>query len=690
MKAFCPSASTRLSAVTLVALILFCALSLVQRSAAQQAAQTTPVPLIVQPVDESQLTVLHGNTYPLARPQFDLGTAPPTLPMQRMLLVLKRSPQQESALRKLLDDQQDKSSLSYHKWLTPEQFGKQFGPTDSDIQTITSWLQSHGFQVGTTEGRTVLEFSGSASHVQEAFHTTIHKYIVNGEQHWANSSDPQIPTALTPAIAGVASLNNFPRKPMNRFVGRFSRDKATGKVRPLTPLFTFYPGYECSADTYCFALGPYDFATIYNVLPLWNNKVNGTGQTIAIVGESNINPQDVANFRSLFDLPANSTANGNPLNIILDGPDPGLQEDESEADIDVQWSGAVAPYATIDFVVSQSTETTSGVDLSAVYIVDNNLAGVMSESYGQCELGLGTSGNQFYNALWQQAAAQGITVFISAGDNGAAGCDNFNAAPPAPAEYGLAVSGYASTPYNVAVGGTDFYEFTDPEAYWSTSNNSTTEASALGYIPETTWNNSCTNAIWETINGLSQNPETNCNNPQLNDVVANGGSGGASNCISPTGYTPASCTGGYAKPSWQAGSGVPGDSKRDLPDVSLFASNGFAGSFYIVCESDQSYGSCSSSSPDQNFLGFGGTSVSSPAFAGIMALVNQQTGSRQGNANYVFYKLAAKDTLSSCNASSSPASSCIFHDSPPARSPCPALQAAPTATPLSPETSTAS
>jgi subtilase family serine protease len=582
--------------------------------------------------------------------------------MQRMLLVLKRSPPQEAALRKLLDDQQDKSSPNYHKWLTPAEFGKQFGPTDTDIQTITSWLQSHGFEVGTTKGRTVLEFSGSASQVQEAFHTTIHKYIVNEEQHWANSTDPSIPSALTPAVAGVSSLNNFPTKPMNRFVGGFSRNKATGRVRAATPLFTYNPGYACSADDYCFALGPYDFATIYNVLPLWNSNINGTGQTIAIVAESNINPQDVANFRSLFGLPANSTANGNPLNIILNGPDPGLEADESEADIDSQWSGAVAPYATIDFVVSQSTETTTGTDLSAVYIVDNNLAAVMSESYGFCELGLGTAGNQFFNALWQQAAAQGITVFISAGDNGSAGCDAFGVRPPAPAVYGLEVSGYASTPYNVAVGGTDFYEFTDPEAYWSTTNNSTTQASAVGYIPETTWNDSCTNAIWETVNGLSQNPETNCNNSRLNDAVPGGGSGGASTCTTPSGQTPASCGGGYAKPSWQSGTGVPVDNKRDLPDVSLFASNGFAGSFYIVCESDQEYGSCSSSSPDQEFLGYGGTSVSSPAFAGIMALVNQQTGSRQGNANYVFYKLAAKDTLASCNSSSSPASSCIFND----------------------------
>jgi hypothetical protein len=647
------SGLTRFLAITLGAVMIFCSLTL-----AQQASPS----LITQPVNESQLTVLKGNTHPLARPEFDLGTAPATLPMQRMLLVLKRSPLQESALRTLLDNQQDKSSPGYHAWLTPEQFGKQFGPTDADIRTITAWLQSHGFQVGSTKGRTALEFSGSASQVQEAFHTTIHKYLVKGEQHWANSSDPSIPTALTSAVAGVASLNNFPRRPMNRLVGQFTRDKTSGKIRPAAPLYTYQPGFQCSADDYCFALGPYDFATIYNVLPLWNTNVNGTGQTIAIVGESNINPQDVADFRTMFSLPANSAGTGNPLNIILNGPDPGLQGDEGEADIDVQWSGAVAPYATIDFVVSQSTETTAGIDLSAVYIVDNNLAGVMSESYGNCELGLGTSGNQFYNTLWQQAAAQGITVFISAGDNGAAGCDNFDASSPSPAQYGLEVSGYASTPYNVAVGGTDFNEFTNPELYWSVNNNPTTQASALGYIPETTWNSSCTNAVFGTF-GFSTNAETNCNNPQLTPyyVVPVGGSGGASNCTTPSGSDPGDCAGGYAKPSWQTGTGVPSDGKRDLPDVSLFASNGFAGSFYIVCQSDQTYSTCNLSS-DSYFLGFGGTSVSSPAFAGIMALVNQQTGSRQGNANYVFYKLAAKDSLSSCNSSASPASSCIFND----------------------------
>lgn len=581
--------------------------------------------------------------------------------MLRMLLVLKRSPQQESALRKLLDDQQDKSSPSYRQWLTPEQFGKQFGPTDDDLATITRWLQSHGFEVGHTKGRTVLEFSGNAGQVQQAFHTTIHKYVVHGEEHWANASDPSIPTALTPAVAGVASLNNFTRRAMNIPLGKFLRDKTTGRTKAAQPQYTFPSGcIENNEDNgYCsYGLGAYDFATIYNVLPLWSANVNGTGQTIAIVGESNINPQDVADFRSMFGLPANSTSTGNPLNIILNGPDPGIQDDEAEADIDVQWSGAVAPNAAIDFVVSQSTETTSGVDLSAVYIIDNNLAPVMSESYGECELGLGTTGNQFYNTLWQQAAAQGITVFISAGDGGAAGCDNFDAEAPAPAQYGLQVSGYASTPYNVAVGGTDFNDFSNPSAYWSTTNNPTTGESAKGYIPETTWNDSCTNALLGTV-GYSSSAEANCNNSDLTDLVVTvGGSGGESACTTPSGSSPSNCAGGYTKPSWQSGTGVPADGKRDIPDVSLFASNGFVGNFYIVCQSDQTYGSCALSS--EQFLGFGGTSVSSPAFAGIMALINQKYG-RQGNANYVFYKLAAK-AGASCTSSGSEASSCIFND----------------------------
>ena len=177
-----------------------------------------------------------------------------------------------------------------------------------------------------------MEFSGFASQVQEAFHTTIHKYLVNSEQRWANASDPQIPAALTSAVAGLASLNNFPRHPMIVSAGKFKRDKSTGKITAIDPQYTFPSGCvenNSSNDPCFYGIGPYDFATIYNVQPLWNSGINGTGQTIAIVGETNINIQDVRDFRTIFGLPANDPQ------IILNGPDPGIQPDETEADLDV-------------------------------------------------------------------------------------------------------------------------------------------------------------------------------------------------------------------------------------------------------------------------------------------------------------------------------------------------------------------
>jgi hypothetical protein len=610
-------------------------------------AQVAPRPLITQAVDESQVVTLKGNTHLLARPQFDIGVAPPDAPMRRMLMVLKRSPEQEHALIKLLDDQQDKASRNYHKWLTPDEFGRQFGPADQDLQAVTGWLQFHGLQVNrVTRGRTIIEFSGVESQVEEALHTQIHKYLVNGEEHWANASDPQIPAALTPVVAGVRALNNFPVTRHSRLGGVVTREKSTGRITSTKPLFTL--GGQCGVPNGCFGVGPYDFATIYDVLPAWTGTpaTDGTGETIAIVGETDINPQDIADFRNFFGLPAYGQQGGPTLNIIHDGPPPGILSDgeESESDLDVEWSGAVAKGASIDFVVAESTETTFGIDLSALHIVDNNLAPVMSESYGQCELFIGSGGNQFFSALWQQAAAQGITVMLSAGDGSSAGCDDFNAGGPA--TLGLAVSGYASTPYEVAVGGTDFNDLTNASTYWSTTNDSTTHASALSYIPETTWDDTCTNPVFGTLLGFSQNAETNCNNAQLiNAGFVNivGGSGGKSSCTSSDGGNPASCSVGYPKPSWQNAPGVPSDGVRDVPDVSLFAAiGGPSGAFYLICESDLIGGgtSCNPNDPSTQFLGIGGTSASSPAFAGVMALVNQQQQARQGNANFVLYKLA--------------------------------------------------
>jgi subtilase family serine protease len=591
------------------------------------SAQTSNVQQrITQVVDESKLTVLKGNTYPLARPEFDRGPAPASQLMETMMVALTRTPQQEAALEKLMAEQMDRSSPNFHKWLTPVEFGKQFGPSDQDIQIVTSWLASHGFQgIEVSNGRTVIEFGGNAGQVQAAFHTPIHNYFVNGKEHYANASDPAVPTALTAVVTGVVYLHNFHKKPL--YVRAHSRKSAsTGSP---SALYTFAGG--CDADNNCYGLGPTDFATIYDVTPLWNAGIDGTGQTIAVIGQSDVVMQDISAFRSVFGLPANAPQK------VLAGADPGIVNgDETESDLDLEWAGGVAKGATIMFVTSTS------VDISAQFAVDHVplIAPVMSESYGLCELHIGTTENGVINARWQQAAAEGITAVVATGDEGSASCDitDSKLRNPQVAVNGLQVSGLASTPFNVAVGGTDFDDLSNPSTYWNgpTQNNPTTLASAKSYIPETTWNSTCTNSEF------GADPETNCNdsaNSQFQWTVA--GSGGVSNCTTSNEVSASTCSGGYAKPSWQVATGVPNDGKRDIPDVSLFAGNGLNGNFYMVCAADQTGGQSCNANNFNTFLPLGGTSGSTPAFAGIMALVNQKTGTTQGNANTVLYPMAA-------------------------------------------------
>lgn len=606
-------------------------------------AQTTVAPAqiparITTAIDDNNRVQLRGNVHPLARLAFDSGPVADAQSLHRMLLLLHRSSDQESSLLHLLDDQQSKFSPNYQRWLTPDAFGKQFGVTDSDLQTITQWLSSQGFvDIKVGPGRTAVEFSGNVGQVRNTFHTEIHQYEVSGKSYFANATDPQIPAALDTVISGIVSLHNFPIKSHLHSLGTFHKSLKTGETKPL---FTF-PG--CSTGN-CFAVGPADFATIYNTAPLLSasSKIDGHGQGIAIVGQSNINVQDVIDFRTMFGLPQNFSA----ANVILNGPDPGINSEESESDLDVEWSGAVAPGARIDFVTSAATETTSGIHLSALYVVDHNLDAVMSESYGGCEQGLGAALNNFYNSLWEQAAAQGITVILSAGDGGSAGCDDFNTAQVA--THGLAVSGFASTPFNVAVGGTDFNQVGREATFWNTATTPIVTlpvpASAKSYIPEVPWNDSC-----------AQSGLYSCQSGTLLDIVA--GSGGASSI--------------YAKPSWQAGKGVPNDNRRDLPDLSLFASNGFNDSFYIMCQRDiTASSSCDLVNFGFTFQAAGGTSVAAPAFAGIMALVNQyqvtaqNASPRQGNANYVLYALALQQNTANlnCNSAASPAAGCSFND----------------------------
>jgi subtilase family serine protease len=552
------------------------------------AQSARPEGRITDAVDERQLIELKDHVNRRVRSAVPVGAADGDLAMERMMLLLGSSPAQQESLEELLAAQQDPASSNYRRWLTPREFGEQFGPAPQDVETVTAWLRSHGFHVnGVAQGRRFIEFSGTAAQVAEAFHTEINSYVMEGKQYWANATNPYIPAALAPVVNGIASLHNFPRRAMHRLVAQTSFAKTNA---------TAIPEFNLSNGSH--ALGPYDFATIYNVLPLWNASpsMDGTGQKIAIVARSNIDTGDVSDFQNLFGLPLN------PPQIIVNGPDPGriVSDDEEESELDVQWSGGVAKGATILLVVSKSTSSSDGIDLSATYIVDNNLAPVLSMSYGDCEQVMqteqvqGVQANHFYNSLWQQAAAQGISVFVSAGDSGSAGCDDPTSSY---ATLGLAVSGLASTPYNVAVGGTQFNENGD-SSYWNSTADAH-QASANRYIPEVVWNESAASGLWASGGGVSTL---------------------------------------YGRPAWQTGTGVlagddpggaHGQRHRLLPDVSLAAA-GHDG--YVVCLNRECPGKVSI---------FGGTSVSVQAFAGLLAIVNQYTGSMQGNPNLHFYPLAS-------------------------------------------------
>jgi subtilase family serine protease len=632
---------------SLFVLCLFVCLTLSSMAVCQ-----SPASRVIAPVDDTNLVTLTGNTHPFARAAFDQGTLAETTVLNRMQLVLARSPEQEATLKQLIDQQQDRGSSSFHQWLTPQSFGASFGPSDRDLSTVTAWLAAQGFTgVRVNTGRTVVEFSGTAGSVQTAFHTTMHRYLVSGQQYMANATDPKIPAALAPVVAGVASLNNFaqrsvtPTAPLN-----LTRDNKTGAITRSTPATPASSAAAATAQVHAnytttntagqpiYAVTPADLATIYNFAPLLSSStpINGTGQSIAVVGDSDINAADFVNFRKLFGLPVgtnNSPTQTPYLNLIFNGPDPGTNADEVKGDADTQWAGAVATGATIDYVISETTTVMQGSDLSAQYIVDNNLAAVLVDSFNTCEANAGSAYNKFIYGLWEQAAAQGITVVVSAGDNGSAGCD---AVGSTAASGGLAVNAIASTPFNVAVGGTDF------TGGWSTTNNAN-QSSVSTYIPETAWNDN--------------------DGPDAMGPIVRGGSGGANSCATGSGTACA----GYPKPTWQSGTGVPPDGVRDVPDVSLFAGDGAYGALYFVCQQDAVATpgtACALGTPTTNFVGTGGTSFAAAAFAGMIALVNQKTATQQGNANYTLYALAAAQQKAgtNCAANGPPATSCVFND----------------------------
>ena len=464
------------------------------------AQQTRNVaPRITAAVDASSRVTIPQSKHPLAQPAFDAGPLDGTTPMQRMILVLGESSEQAHDLTTFLDSQQTQGSPDYHNWLTPDQFGQRFGPAPQDIQVVTSWLQQQGFTVGSVarSGRWI-EFSGTSAQVEAAFQTQMRRYLVNGEAHVANASNISIPAALTPVVRGVASLHNFFSKPMH-VQGAFVRRTTNGTYAPLDGETDLTIGH---------AISPADFATIYDVpnsllSPAPGTVLNGTGETIAIVARTDINPQDVADFRTVTGLPAVTASNPN---FILNGEDPGIWSlgDQVETTLDTEWSGAVAPAATIDVVISEPTLIEDGVDLSSIYIVDHNLAPIISVSFGGCEALAGSgagSESSFFNSLWQQAAAQGISVFVAAGDDGAAGCDPNGPVLPPGASGGVGISALSSPWYDTAVGGTEFNESITTTNFWNPV-NATNLQSVLGYIPEMVWNDSCSTGCEEGFDSL--------------------------------------------------------------------------------------------------------------------------------------------------------------------------------------------
>ena len=612
--------------------------------------------LVTQNIDRSRLVTVPGAVHREARAAQDLGLRDPFVPVEHMQLFLRRPAERQAALDALVDALHQPGNSSYHQWLTPEEVGSEFGPSQADLLALTNYLQGEGFTVNrVARSGMYVDFTGTVTQVQQSFHTEIHNLrLASGEQHYSAVRDAQLPQALAPLVVGFVSLSDIPAHPMVRHVQPTAAGSRPGPYRDASPDNTNGGSYD---------VGVQDFYTIYNETPLINAGNAGLGQTVAVLEETEIVAADVTTFRTAMNVVPNS-----PALTVLFGVhgycnDPGITstDEESEAVLDAEWASSVAPYATVIFTACQ-TVATNGIFLSAGYIIDNNLAASMSLSYGYSEVGQ-TSVDQYVSGLWEQAAAQGETVVVSSGDAGSAnGADQDQPY----ASDGLAVNGFASGNYDVAAGGTDFQDSYNQgnsdsafgiAKYWATT-NSAGESSALSYVAETVWNNTCANSILDFDHTGSSDPNALCD--ESNYLPTTGGGGGVS--IQ------------WPRATWQNGTvyGIPPTSTynfRLLPDVSLFAANGLWSHALDYYQSDGG-----------GWQRAGGTSFVAPQLAGVFALVAQQTGQRVGQPNYVLYNMAGVEygtssyiAGSTCNGSggigtgvttTAPATgnSCIFYD----------------------------
>jgi|HubBroStandDraft_1064217.scaffolds.fasta_scaffold00038_50 subtilase family serine protease len=617
--------------------------------------------LVTTAINDRVTVPLVGNTRSEANAKNDLGRVEDSLPLDHMQMLLNRPPELEAAVNKFIDQLHDRSSPLFHHWLAPEQYEAQFAPAKEDVEAVTDWLEGHGFTVNTVVNSKIIDFSGTAGQVREAFQTEIHNLGVNGVTHIANMSDPRIPVALSGIVNGIISLHDF--RPHTNFTPRAG--------------FTFSDNGETE-----FAVTPQDLAVIYNLNPLWSAGISGQGQTIVLIEDSDVfATADWTTFRSEFGL---SSFTSGSFTTVHPAPKTGTNNctdpkvvsgNEEEAELDVEYASAAAPSAAIELASCKDSSTTFGGLLALENILSEGgtLPGTVSISFGECEEENGATSNAAFSSTYQEAVAAGTTVFVSSGDEGAASCD----ADETKATHGITTSGFTTTAFNVSVGGTDFGDtFAGTNStYWESTNSSTFE-SAISYVPEIPWNDSCASALIFETEGFTSASGTSgfCNSTTGEDdfLTTASGSGGPSGCFTGTAKTTGEVSGtckGNPKPSFQSVLGNPSDGVRDIPDVSLFAANGVWGHFYVFCDSDTRDGGakCSGTSPS-TWLFAGGTSFASPIWAGFQALVNQKVGSHQGNANTVYYSLASTEYgtsgSSTCNSTlgNKVASTCIFYD----------------------------
>ena len=682
---------------------LLVALSQTQPMFAAAARGTTA--RITQSIDDTQTITLGRNTHPDANAKNDRGRVSDNWDADHMLIVLQRSPEKERELVRYIDSLNDRKSPNFHHWLNAEEFGAQYGVAQEDIDKVTGWLESQRFRINQVyASRMMIDFSGTAGSIRNAFHTEIHQLDVKGQMHFSNMSNPQIPAALAPAIKWDILAERF-QAGAHVQVGE---GLYVLQLRPVTADAPTEPGN-------CYAITPYDNAAIYDLYPLWNNGISGQGQTIALVedtdtyGATNY-ATDWNTYRTTFGL-ASAFPSGNYIQTHPGGcADPGTNGDDGEAAIDVEVASAIAPSATIELISCPIGGFTFGGVLALTNMVNaaGPYPGVVSMSYGLCEAGTGNGATAYFYSAFQQAASEGISAFASSGDGGPSGCSTLFGDPYALTS--LSITGWGESPYNVSVGGTDFEDTFNSKiantseggttipltTYWGANNANF--GSALSYIPEIPWNDACASVLISDVarsSFVTYGSTGTCNvspwNTTSGYLSAGAGAGGPSNCATGNGgatttsgaVSDAYCQ-GYPKPSYQSGAGLlngqavygqPSDGVRDIPDVSMFAANGVWGHFETVCWSDPSQtsgGAVSCSGAPSTWAGFGGTSVAAPTMAAIQSLVNQKSGQNWGNPNPIYYQLAQNQygstaggfTGSLCNSSrpGGPVAGCVFND----------------------------